>query len=154
VILLKPVVKERLARAGPAPERCVDCNAITLEESGSEMEKTSGSPVQQSVADRRKHKRYQYVERVVVRRKDGKVHVGTSFEISQGGMSAVFPNIVLEIGERVELAPVVGYEVQAVLRHVHKNMYGFEFLELAVEQVKALAEKCKGLPEFKTMLDV
>lgn len=118
------------------------------------MEKTSGSPVQQNVLDRRKHKRYQLVERVMVRRQNRKMYVGTSFEISQGGMSAVFPNAELEVGERVELVPVVGYEVQAEVRHVHRNMYGFEFVELAEEQVKALAEKCKGLPEFRTMLDV
>jgi c-di-GMP-binding flagellar brake protein YcgR len=118
------------------------------------MEKTSGSATQQNVADRRRHKRYQFVERIVVRLKEGRMYVGSSFEISQGGMSAVFPNAHLEVGQRVELAPVVGYEVQAEVRHVHRHMYGFEFLDLAEEQVKAIVEKCKGLPEFKTMLDV
>lgn len=118
------------------------------------MEKSSRSAVEENTADRRKHKRYQFVERVMVRVRDGKTYVGSSFEISQGGMSAVFPNAQLEVGERVELAPVLGYEVQAEVRHVHKHMFGFEFMDLAEDQVRAIVEKCKGLPEFRTMLDV
>ena len=118
------------------------------------MEKTSPATIPDNPADRRKYPRYRYIERVLVRLKDGATFIGTSFEISQGGMSAVFPNARLKPGDVVELVPVLGYEMRAAVRHVHKNMYGFEFIGLTEEEGKLLAEECEKLPLFRTMLDV
>jgi hypothetical protein len=48
-----------------------------------------------------------------------------SFEISLGGISAATPN-VLFMGERVELYPVMGFRVRAIVRRKNGAMYGFE----------------------------
>lgn len=118
------------------------------------MEKTLPTPEAEKTADRRRHSRHQWVKRVMVRQKNGKMHEGTSFEISQSGMSAVVPNADLQVGERVELMPVVGYQLDAIVRRIHRNMYGFEFSGLSEEQVRTLAQQCKNLPLFRTMLDI
>ena len=75
------------------------------------------------------------------------------FEISEGGISAATPNILL-VGERVELYPVVGYRVHAVVRRKNGAMYGFEFVGLTEEQSAKIRAKCESLPLFMSMLDV
>jgi hypothetical protein len=75
------------------------------------------------------------------------------FEMSEGGMSAATPNILL-VGEHVELYPVVGLRVYAVVRRKNGAMYGFEFIGLTEEQGTKIREKCASLPLFTSMLDV
>jgi len=87
-----------------------------------------------------------------MRMKGGVAHVGTSFEISQGGMSGVFVNANLPVGAQVELVPVLGSAMNAVVRRRYKNIYGFQFLELV--QAETLIAKSKDLPEFRSMLDI
>lgn len=116
------------------------------------MEESSTATVSQNYAEKRKHKRYRLMEKLLVRMKDGVAHIGTSFEISQGGMSAVFVEANLPVGAQVELIPVLGYAMKAVIRRRQKNIYGFQFLELV--PVDQLMKKCKDLPEFRSMLDI
>jgi hypothetical protein len=52
-----------------------------------------------------------------------------AFEISESGMSAATPNILL-VGEHVELNPVMGFRLQAIVRRKSGAMYGFEFAGL------------------------
>jgi hypothetical protein len=49
------------------------------------MEESSTATVPQSRTEKRKHKRYQLMEKLLVPMKDGVAHIGTSFEISRGG---------------------------------------------------------------------
>lgn len=116
------------------------------------MEKTSTLTAAQDWTEKRKHKRYRLMEKLLVRMKDGVAHIGTSFEISQGGMSALFVDANLQVGAQVELVPVLGYAMKALVRHRHKNIYGFQFLELV--PLYQLMKKCKDLPEFRSMLDI
>jgi len=76
-----------------------------------------------------------------------------TFEISEGGLSAATPNI-LRIGEVVELNPVLGYRLKAIVRRKHGAMYGFEFLWLTEEQKASIRAKCQSLPAFRSLLDV
>jgi hypothetical protein len=118
------------------------------------MQQAAQAQESEKMEDRRRHTRHQWVKRVVVRLANGKMYEGTSFELSQSGMSAVFPNVELLVGERVELSPVMGYQLDAILRHANGKMYGFEFVGLSEEHVQKLAQQCKNLPLFRTMLDV
>ncbi len=118
------------------------------------MQQAGQAPKSEKPEDRRKHTRHQWVKRVVVRLANGEVYEGTSFEISESGMSAVFPSAELLVGERVELSPVLGYQLDAILRHTKGKMYGFEFVGLDEEQVRKMAQQCKNLPLFRTMVDV
>jgi hypothetical protein len=118
------------------------------------MQQAVQAPEAEKSEDRRKHTRHQWVKRVVVRLANGKMFEGTSFEISESGMSAVFPSAELRLGESVELSPILGYQLDAVLRHTNGKMYGFEFVGLGEEQVRKLSQQCKTLPFFRTMLDV
>lgn len=116
------------------------------------MEESSAAAVTQDWTEKRQHKRYRLMERLLVRMKDGVAHTGTSFEISQGGMSGVFLNANLPVGAQVELIPVLGYAMKAVVRRRHNNIFSFQFVELV--PVDELMEKCKDLPEFRSLLDI
>jgi len=113
---------------------------------------TSGPP--SVVTERRKHTRHQWVQRVLVRLGDGKLYEGTSVEIGRGGISAVLMGVALKVGERVEFEHVMGMNLAAEVRRIHKHLYGFAFLGLSVEQDMVLTEKCHRLPLFRTMLDI
>ena len=76
-----------------------------------------------------------------------------TFEISEGGMSAATPNILL-VGERVEVFPVMGFRVRAIVRRKYGAMYGFEFVGLKEEQRAKIRAACEKLPLFTSMLDV
>jgi len=86
-------------------------------------------------------------------RKDGIEIFATSFEISESGMSVATPNY-LNVGEVVELFPIVGSWVKAIVRRKVRAMYGFEFLGLTEGQTKQLRELCEGLPLFTSMADI
>jgi hypothetical protein len=49
----------------------------------------------------------------------------------------------------VELEPIAGGELQAVVRRNLGRVSGFEFLSLTAEQTQLLIESCKRLPVYK-----
>ncbi len=75
-------------------------------------------------------------------RQDGACLDGMSVEISQSGMSGMIQG-VLRPGDVVRLQPVTGVTTAAVVRHKLGMLYGFEFLELAGEQARKIAERCR-----------
>jgi hypothetical protein len=118
-----------------------------------EPEPLSNATSAESGPDRRQHSRHCYARPIVVWFKDGSTHSGMSFELSQGGISAMIKG-ELNIGEQVELSTIVGYRLSGVVRRHHGKLYGFEFLNLTAEQSQKLADHCEKLPIFRSMLDV
>jgi c-di-GMP-binding flagellar brake protein YcgR len=102
---------------------------------------------------RRRHTRYQFIERVFIITSDAGRHIATSFEVSEGGMSAV-STTVMHVGDRVGLQPVAGETVKAVVRRNQGTMYGFEFLELPEGVRLRLRELCQNLAPFRTSADI
>lgn len=49
----------------------------------------------------------------------------------------------------MELEPIAGGKVQAVVRRNLGRVYGFEFLSLTAEQTQLVMESCKRLPVYK-----
>jgi hypothetical protein len=101
------------------------------------------------LADRRRHPRYRFSEPMRVCRQDGASLEGISVEISQSGMSAMIQG-PLKPGEVVRLQPVTGVVTVAVVRHKLGMLYGFEFLELAREQVVKIAERCRKCEPWRS----
>ena len=93
------------------------------------------------------------MQQIHICRRDGIEIPATTFEISESGMSAATPNY-LNVGEVVELFPIVGEWVNAIVRRKVRAMYGFEFLGLTEGQSKRLRELCEGLPPFTSMADI
>jgi hypothetical protein len=58
------------------------------------------------------------------------------------------------MGERVELYPVMGFRVKAIVRRKNGSMHGFEFVDLDEQQKAKINKTCEGLPEFQSMIDV
>jgi len=119
---------------------------------GNSNAETEG-PLAQTGAERRKHSRHQFIERVYIFRKDGTREAATSFEISVGGMSAV-TTAKLKIGDEVTLSPVAGEEVAATVRRVQGTMYGFEFKGVTDELRENLREQCTRLPLFRSSANI
>jgi hypothetical protein len=106
-----------------------------------------------SWTERRRHSRHRFMQEIYICRKDGIEIPATTFEISESGMSAATPNY-LNIGETVEMFPILGVWVRAVVRRKVRAMYGFEFLGLTGEQTEGLRKLCAGLPPFQSMADI
>jgi c-di-GMP-binding flagellar brake protein YcgR len=121
-----------------------------------------GQPVQEEATsqqgiERRRYTRHRYVNRVeIYLQRPGaryNVYEATTFEISEGGMSAATPNILF-IGERVEVGPVIGERVKAIVRRKQGAMYGFEFIGLSDGQREEIRKTCEKLPLFQSLLNV
>src|ERR1700687_1447462 len=108
-------------------------------------------PMPAGVSERRKRPRYWLTVLMTIHSADGSAMPGLSVEISEGGMSAMASN-PLKVGETVELEPVEGGRVSAVVRHKLGQMYGFEFVDLSAEQAQRIAESCRkyGASRFST----
>jgi hypothetical protein len=106
-----------------------------------------------SWAERRRHPRHRYMQEVYICRNDGIEIRATSFEISESGISAATPNH-LNIGEAVEIFPILGVWVKAIVRRKVRAMYGFEFAGLTEEQTNGLRKLCAGLPLFQSMAEI
>lgn len=100
--------------------------------------------------ERRKHKRYRYVERLYIARQDGMWYTAMTFEISAGGLSAA-TTADLEVGEIVKLSPVVEQRADAIVRRKQGARYGFEFLELPARIEGQIRKLCDGLPVFQAL---
>lgn len=105
-------------------------------------------------AERRRYSRHTWIDRVFLQMENGQKYFGTSFEMSRGGMSAVFMHLEIAIGEIVLLYPVVGHQVSAIVRRRCGHLFGFEFLSLSAEIACEIEQQCSGLPLFRTMLDI
>ena len=111
------------------------------------------APLAQTGAERRKHSRHQFIERVYISRKDGTREPATSFEISAGGMS-VATTAKLKIGEEVALSPVSGERVVATVRRSQGTMFGLEFLGASEELRAKILQHCEKLPLFRSMANI
>jgi len=85
--------------------------------------------------------------------KNSAARQATSFEISEGGMSVACTS-EMQVGDRVELTPVLGERVTAVIRRRQGTMYGMEFVELRRELQEKIKELCVRLPLFRTTADI
>jgi hypothetical protein len=103
--------------------------------------------------ERRRHARHRYIERIYIGKHDGTWFTAMTFEISVGGLS-VATTVALEVGEAVNLSPVVGKRVEAIVRRKQGAMYGFEFVELTPKIVEQIQKLCETLPLFQSMIDV
>jgi len=113
---------------------------------------TEAAPAQPD-AERRKHSRHQFIERVYILKKDGTREPGTIFEISAGGLS-VATTAKLKIGEEVSLSPIAGASVTGAVRRNQGTMYGFEFTGIAEEVRAKVLEMCKTLPLFRSLANI
>ena len=71
-----------------------------------------------------------------------------SVEISQSGMS-IATAARLQLGETVEVNPG-GAKASAIVRHIHGNFYGLEFIALSAGQIAHVQADCRTLPAFRT----
>ena len=108
-------------------------------------------------AERRRHSRHRYSSSIEIRVEDPRgrydIFDAMAFEISESGISAASPNILL-VGEHVELNSVMGFRLRAIVRRKNGAMYGFEFDGLTDEQQEHIRKQCERLPLFSSMLDV
>lgn len=101
-------------------------------------------PAPASMTDRRRQPRYRCSATITVRAADGPVLPGISVEISESGMSAVVQGL-LKVGDSVELEPVAGGKLGALVRHKLGGLYGFEFVTPSEQQVRRIADHCNNL---------
>ena len=108
---------------------------------------TASSEASPSVPDRRRRDRYRFSAPITVHPNGCSAIRGISLEISESGMSALVGD-VLVVGDTVELEPVAGGRVSALVRRQSGRIYGFEFLNLTPAQIQRIAEACKSLPKY------
>ena len=109
---------------------------------------TATSEVSPCAPDRRRHDRYRFTAPITVHPSGRSAIRGMSLEISESGMSVLIGD-ALVVGDTVELEPVVGGRVSALVRRHSGKIYGFEFLNLTSEQIQRIAESCKSLPKYQ-----
>ena len=108
----------------------------------------ASSEVSLSVPDRRRHDRYRFSAPVTVHVNGRSAIRGMSLEISESGMSALIGD-ALVVGDTVELEPVAGSLVSALVRRHSGKIYGFEFSNLTSAQFQRIVEICKSLPKYQ-----
>ncbi len=104
--------------------------------------------VSPSTQDRRRNSRYRYCAPITVRCADGSEKAGMSLEMSETGMSLLLSG-TLPVGEEVQLEPVAGSRVSALVRHSVGKVHGFEFVNLTAAQVRQIRGNCTLLPIFR-----
>ena len=96
--------------------------------------------------DRRRHTRYRLSVPITIRSADGTSIPGISIEISQSGISSITAD-PLKVNDTVELEPIAGGKISAVVR---RNIgSGFEFLNLTPDQSERILESCKMLALYQ-----
>jgi len=100
-----------------------------------------------SAPDRRRHARYRFSVPITVHSSGHQAVRGMSLEISESGMSAMIGD-VLQVGDTVELEPVAGGRVSALVRRHSGKIYGFEFRNLTPAQSRRIVESCELLPLY------
>lgn len=109
---------------------------------------TASSEAPLGILDRRRHDRYRFSAPITVHLNGGSALPGISLEISESGMSALI-GATLVVGTTVELEPVAGSRVSALVRRHSGKIHGFEFLNLTFAQIHQIAEVCKSLPKYQ-----
>ncbi|MGO9405282.1 MAG: PilZ domain-containing protein [Terriglobales bacterium] len=104
-------------------------------------------PSPENLPDRRRHLRYRYSAPITIRSTECASIPGITIEISECGMSAITAH-TLKIDEIVELHPVAGRAVSALVRRRVGRVYGFEFLHLTAKQTRKIRESCKSLARY------
>jgi hypothetical protein len=102
----------------------------------------------ESHPDRRRHARYRLSVPITIRFADGTSIPGISIEISQSGISAITAD-PLKVNDTIELEPIAGGKVSAMVRRNIGRVYGFEFLNLTPDQTKRILESCKMLALYQ-----
>ncbi len=69
-------------------------------------------------------------------------------EISESGLSAI-TDASLKVNDKVELEPIAGGNVVAVVRRNRGRVYGFEFITLTPDQSQRIIESCKSLARYQ-----
>ena len=110
---------------------------------------TASNEASGSIPDRRRHDRYRFSAPITVHLNGRSAVRGMSLEISESGMSALIGD-ALVVGETVELDPVAGNRVSALVRRQSGKIYGFEFLNLAPEQIQRIVEICNPLLKYQS----
>jgi hypothetical protein len=105
-----------------------------------------------SEQERRRHMRYRLCESIRIHSKSGR-HTGVTREISISGLSASTSH-TMRIDEEVRLVPVVGEQLEAIVRHKTEDVYGFEFLDVPPKVEGAIHVLCKGLFPFRGTGDI
>ena len=103
--------------------------------------------------ERRKHQRHRHIQPLYIARKDGTYQDGTTFEISESGLSAAITGS-LTVGEEVQLSFIAGERIMAIVRREQGTLHGFEFIGLTPRIQEKLQKLCEGLPQFQTLLDI
>jgi hypothetical protein len=101
------------------------------------------------VSERRRRPRYRFSAQMTIFTADGAAMSAISVDISESGMSAVADGL-LKVGETVELEPVAGGKLSALVRHKLGGLYGFEFVSPGAEQVRRIAENCRMLGRHRS----
>lgn len=96
-----------------------------------------------SEEERRRHMRYRLRESIRIHSKGG-WHAAVAHDISISGLSASTSHS-MRIDEEVCLVPVVGEQLEAIVRHKTEDVYGFEFLSVPPKVEEAIHALCKGL---------
>jgi hypothetical protein len=102
----------------------------------------------ENLPDRRRHPRYRFSIPLTIRSNDGTAIPGISMEISESGLSAITADS-LKINDTVELEPIAGSRVSALVRRCIGRVYGFEFLNLTAEQAERITQSCKLLARYQ-----
>jgi hypothetical protein len=103
--------------------------------------------------DRRRYRRYRFSAPISICCADHTAVPGVTVEISQSGMS-IMTSGEFKPGEFVDLVPVAGSTLAAVVKRNTGRIYGFEFIDTTPQQVQRIAEMCRMLPLYRTRLDV
>jgi hypothetical protein len=98
--------------------------------------------------DRRRHPRYRFSAPITIRSAEGLAIAGITIEISVSGLSAITADS-LKVNDTVELEPILGGRVLALVRRNIGRVSGFEFLNLTAEQVQQITQSCKLLPVYQ-----
>jgi c-di-GMP-binding flagellar brake protein YcgR len=102
--------------------------------------------------DRRKHTRYDLSVAIQLSLTDRPTIQGRTTEISEGGFGATI-SASLDVGHRM-VVTLIGYSAMvAVLRWIRGRAYGFEFLELSLEQQQRIRDQCRKLPLHCSSMD-
>ena len=92
------------------------------------------------------------MERLYIGKQDGTWFTAMTYEIS--GWPFRRHHDPLEVGEAVNLSPVVGKRVEAIVRRKQGAICGFEFVGLGPKIVEQIQKLCEALPLFQSMIDV
>jgi c-di-GMP-binding flagellar brake protein YcgR len=102
--------------------------------------------------ERRRFSRHQLIDRIFIVTDNG-TFTGTSSEISRGGMSAATLGN-LHVGRAVDVKPVLGQRIRAIVRRNQGTTFGFEFIDLPSGVKERIKTLCETLPLFHTTADI